>query len=119
MEHRWGDRIPVDIPIRIMGDGPSLVCIGRLINISMSGALIATALEPRVLSRIRVIWSLRARLRHHLPAVAACVVRESSEGIAVEWCDFGAIAVVQTIQAAASYPLIIAEQPRTGLAQLA
>lgn len=116
MEHRWGDRIEVDIPIRIVGETVSSMRIGRLTNISLSGALIQTPYEPRMLSRIQAIWTSSWRPAHSLPGVAACIVRKSLDGIAVEWCEFAPTAVAQIIQAAASYPLPLSEWPPRSVA---
>jgi hypothetical protein len=82
--------------------------IGRVTNISLSGALIATPFISRVLSRIQVIWSWPAGPVNDLAAVAACVVRETLDGIAVEWCEFAPSSVVQIIQAAESYSVALA-----------
>jgi hypothetical protein len=111
MEHRWGDRLQIDIPIRMTGDRASQLHTGRLTNISLSGALITTAFAPRVLSRIQASWSSSPRPAHYFPAVAAYIVRKSEDGIAVEWCEFAPTAVAQIMLAAASDHLGPADWP--------
>jgi hypothetical protein len=93
--------------------------IGRMTNISLSGAWIATPLVSRVLSRIQVIWSWPARPVCDLVAVAAYIVRESMDGIAVEWCEFAPTAAAQIIQAAESYSLALAAWPPRSAAKRA
>jgi hypothetical protein len=101
----------IDIPIRITGDRASRFHPGRLTNISLSGALIATGFAPRIQSRIQASWSSPPRPTHYLPAVTAYIVRKSSDGIAVEWCEFAPTAVAQIMQAAASYASASADWP--------
>ena len=49
MEHRWGERVGVDIPVRITGH-PFTVRTGRLSNLSVSGAFIRADVDVRPLS---------------------------------------------------------------------
>jgi hypothetical protein len=98
MEHRWGERVAVNIPIRLTAR-PFLVRSGRLIDLSVSGALIVVACDLRVLSRIQVVIDDPQRLRQPTPVVSAYVARKSGDGFGIEWCEFAPRAVVQLIRA--------------------
>jgi len=87
MEHRWGQRVGVDIPVRITGH-PFAVRTGRLSNLSVSGAFIKAEFQPRLLSRIQVAIEMAHRSRHDAPIVAAFVARRGKDGIGIEWCAF-------------------------------
>jgi len=97
MEHRWGERVAVALPVRIRAPY-GLVGSGLVINFSVSGAFIATTLPIAVLSQVRVSFRFgrRAAQIMHLGSstFAAQVVRESAAGFAVEWCEFGTQDVV-------------------------
>jgi hypothetical protein len=99
MEHRWGERIPVDIPIRL---GAPLFSAkrGRLTNVSLSGAFIKTKVDVRVLSRLHVVLELPRRAKQDAVVLTAYVARKSDEGIGVEWCEFAPKAVGELIRAA-------------------
>jgi hypothetical protein len=93
MEHRWGARIAVNIPIQVRVAHPYLVRSGRLKNLSLSGAFIATEAKLRVLSRIDIILISPLRPRHTSPVIAAFVVRKLGLGHGIEWCDFSPIGI--------------------------
>ena len=92
MEHRWGQRVAVDIPVRITGH-PFSVRTGRLSNLSVSGAFIKAEFQLRLLSRIQVAIEAPQRSRHAAPIIAAYVARKGKDGIGIEWCEFAPNAV--------------------------
>jgi hypothetical protein len=92
MDHRWGRRVEVDFPVRLAAHRFA-VRDGRLINLSVSGALIEADLDARVLCRIQVVLLLPAFPRHEAPVVEAYVARKHRHGIGVEWCEFAPRAV--------------------------
>jgi hypothetical protein len=87
MEHRWGERIGVDIPVRITGQ-PFTVRTGRLSNLSVSGAFILVDVDLRLLSRIVVAIELPQRPKYEAPLIPALVARKRKDGIGIEWCEF-------------------------------
>jgi uncharacterized protein (DUF58 family) len=97
MEHRWGERLKVALPVRIDA-ACGLVGAGLVVNFSVSGAFIATTLPVRLLSQVRVNFVLggrTARLRRGNDATfEGQVVRRSATGFAIEWCEFGTDEVV-------------------------
>lgn len=83
MEHRWGNRITIDLPVWLRGCG--LCGPGVLRNISASGALIETPLPLATLTMVRM------QIPRHgaIPPAATWgfIVRESREGFGIEWLD--------------------------------
>ena len=92
MDHRWGRRVQVGVPVRIAAHRFA-VRDGRLIDLSVSGALIETDSDARMLSRVQVTLLLPAYPRHEAPALEAYVARKHGHGIGVEWCEFAPRAV--------------------------
>ncbi|HEX4151421.1 MAG TPA: PilZ domain-containing protein [Steroidobacteraceae bacterium] len=101
MEHRWGERVAVDITVRLASK-PYTVRTGRITDLSMSGANIEVALDLRVLSRIQVAIILPSRFSHPTPVIAAYVARRHREGVGVEWCDFAPQAVADLLRSSAA-----------------
>lgn len=103
MEHRWGPRVAVRIPIRLRPLNSRIVSIARLTNLSLSGGFIAD-FDFRVLKRIQVIPELPVRSKQECQALPAYVVRACDEGIGIEWCEFSPRTVVELMQAAKIAP---------------
>jgi PilZ domain len=97
MEHRWGERFEVALPVRIRAPY-GLVGTGLVINFSVSGAFIATTLPVALLSQVEVSFRLgprAARIMHTGSSTfAAEVVRQNAAGFAVEWREFGTEEIV-------------------------
>jgi PilZ domain len=97
MEHRWGERLEVALPVRIRAPY-GLVGAGLVTNFSVSGAFIATTLPVAPLSQVRVTFPLgryaARKMLQDSSTFAAQVVRQNAAGFAVEWCEFGAEDVV-------------------------
>jgi len=93
MEHRWGRRIGVHIPIQLAGRGiPWKQAL--LANISVTGALIEAEFSFRVLSRIEVLVGSSR--------VVAFIARQHRRGVGVEWCELAPPAVTELLRAAAA-----------------
>jgi hypothetical protein len=97
MEHRWGERVGVDIPVRITGH-PFTVRTGRLANLSVSGAFIRADVDVRLLSRISVAIELPRRPKRDAPMIPAFVARKFKDGIGIEWCEFKPPAINRLLQ---------------------
>jgi hypothetical protein len=97
MEHRWGERIEVALPVRIRAPY-GLVGTGLVTNFSVSGAFIATTLPVALLSQVTVSFRVGRRVAKIMnvdgSTFAAQVVRHDVVGFAVEWCEFGTENVV-------------------------
>lgn len=91
MEHRWGRRISVKIPVRLIPESEEPV-IGETENVSISGALVQTTRSVRLWARLQVEVALP--YSEGLPErVAAHVIRKIRDGAAIEWCDLAPRAV--------------------------
>jgi hypothetical protein len=102
MEHRWGERLRVALPVRIRA-ACGLVGTGLVLDFSVSGAFVATTLPAALFSRIRVSIASAHRPARRMRAPGSMfegmIVRHDSAGFAVEWCDFGADEVVAFVAA--------------------
>jgi len=101
MEHRWGERVAVDIPVRITGH-PFTIRMGRLSNLSVSGAFILADVDVRPLSRILVSIELPRRPKREAPSIPAFVARKLKDGIGIEWCEFKPPAINRLLQSSAA-----------------
>jgi hypothetical protein len=89
MEHRWGQRVAVNIPVRLMSH-PHGVGEGRIVDISLSGARIQTQLKLPSLSLVTVAIEPSDAMNDHWchgpdTRLYACVVRRAVHEIGVEW----------------------------------
>lgn len=87
MEHRWGQRRSVDLAVSVTAL-PGAIGMGRLRDVSASGAFIATQLDLPLFSLVQIelpggAASVGAACEGH-----AYVVRKSPGGIGIEWSTF-------------------------------
>lgn len=103
MEHRWGKRSLVDIPVTLhLGSGTAVNA--RMTNVSLSGALLQTEVRVPVFSQALVELEL-CDPRPHTEFVPGYVVREAVDGVGLEWNEFS--------------PSVIENLTRGGAARLA
>jgi hypothetical protein len=96
-EHRWGRRIPLEIPVRLdLGGRP--MGHGLLRNASLSGALIETALELPLFTNLVVVMPAMNDAVPGTAELTACVVRCEVAGIAVEWRDMACQPIVKRLE---------------------
>ncbi len=88
MEHRWGRRQPIDLMVQFSAV-PGKIGIGRLVNISSSGAFMETAMPLRPLSVVHLGRASIPLGETRGNAIAASVVRQNAMGVGLEWCDSG------------------------------
>ncbi len=100
MEHRWGERVTVDLGVRVAGR-PYHVRAARLVNLSLSGAYLKMAADLRPLSRVQIAIALPRRFMHPVPVVPAYVARKCKDGFAVEWCEHAPRPVLELLRHAA------------------
>jgi len=103
MEHRWGERLQVDFPVRVIAHRFS-VRDGRLADLSVSGARIKADFEARMLSRIQVAIDLSLWPKHESPVLEAYVARRYKHEYGVEWCEFAPRAVGELLRAIVTRP---------------
>ncbi len=101
MEHRWGRRIALKIPVRlIVGAGEPL--LGQMLNVSISGAFVEAPRPLPLWARIHV----ELILQHHpitrggTERVSAHVTRTAGDGVGIEWCDLAPYSVRVLLEAA-------------------
>ena len=90
MEHRWGQRVTIEVPVRLEAGGRKLGR-GVLRNASMSGAFIETSLELPVFSNLVVSIPPAGDL-------VASIVRCAPGGFAVEWRDMACPSIVALLE---------------------
>ena len=85
MEHRWGRRISVDLPVRVILSTGSVIW-GRVRNLSITGAFVESAHLLPAGTRVSVEPMTGAG---HWPARAlpASVIWSRSSGAGLEWCE--------------------------------
>jgi uncharacterized protein (DUF58 family) len=121
MEHRWGERLEVALPVRIRAPY-GLIGSGLVINFSVSGAFIATTLPVAPLSRVKVSFRFGRRAARIMQlgssTFAAQVVRHNAAGFAVEWSEFGAEDVVVFANSSRSHVQFTHYRPGTPASNL-
>jgi hypothetical protein len=98
MEHRWGTRISVHIPVRLTAPHFAMASIGRLTNLSLSGGFI-TGFWHRPMSRIHVSVEWPLPLQPAFEKLPAFVARVCEEGAGIVWCEFAPRVVVELLRA--------------------
>ena len=82
MEHRWGQRVRVRRRIRVKcGDA---VGSGLLLEVSLSGGILQTDLNPPLLSTV----DIELKIAGETFRTSASVVRREFADLAFEWSDF-------------------------------
>jgi len=83
MEHRWGHRFSVSIPVRLtLSSG--VVVWGRIRDLSASGAFVESVYSLPLSALVTL------ELRNcPVPVLSASVVRLDAEGVGLEWCELG------------------------------
>jgi hypothetical protein len=97
MEHRWGQRVTLEVPVRLYLDDAALGR-GLMRNVSISGALIETSLEIPVFTNIVVALASIEKSGPRIHELAASVVRSLPTGLGVEWRDMACPAVVALME---------------------
>jgi hypothetical protein len=95
MEHRWGHRLSINIPVRLrclQALDSGCRCLGCMENVSASGGLIRTELGICPAPAI-VVETLTPALGLKERELPACIVRAVDGEIAVEWTDLASTAV--------------------------
>ena len=84
MEHRWGRRIEVNESVRLRAL-PEAFGVARLVDLSVSGAFVATNLRLPLFSRVRVSFDVRRGPHVSKGQFTAHVVRTAADGVGIEW----------------------------------
>ena len=86
MDHRWGQRIVVDLAVQLLWQ-PRTIAVGRLVNASVSGAYVRTGLVPALLAPVRILGFLSESEGTRRAAIEGYVVRREREGFGIEWFE--------------------------------
>lgn len=86
MDHRWGHRITVDLAVQLLCH-PRTIAVGRLMNVSVSGAYVRTGLVPALLAPVRILGFLSESEGTRREAIEGYVVRREREGFGIEWFE--------------------------------
>ena len=104
MEHRWGQRVTVEIPVRLDVAGRTLGR-GTLRNASISGAFIETPLDLPVYTNLIVAMPTMSELVPGSHELAASVIRRVPAGLGIEWRDMACPALVQLLERITGQPV--------------
>jgi len=103
MEHRWGERLSVNVPVRV-SNHPFCIRAGRLDDLSVSGAHLTVDLQLRRGARVAVTVVLPSRAKYQAPALHAFVTRKGRDEFGIEWCEFAPTAVRELLHTAVQHP---------------
>lgn len=103
MEHRCGRRIEVAIPVTLRLASGELVP-ARMVNVSLSGALISTRARLPLLGRVAVLLDTDESDEGPARTVWAHIVRKEHDGIGLEWSDFSPAAICAVLAEAGDVP---------------
>jgi hypothetical protein len=88
MEHRYGDRRAANLPVRLLLP-PREVVLGRVRDISLSGAFVQTYRELPAMTRVLVELRTPAGSGQVTrQRIAGFVVRNGATGVGIEWAEF-------------------------------
>lgn len=104
MEHRWGERSKLNIPVQV-DCGPRGVVLAVMRDASASGAFLCTAAQLPLLTGVRVEFGAAVTLGQ-ARGVDAQVVRRAADGFGLEWTELAPKAVVDLLNAAHVMPTI-------------
>ena len=85
MEHRLGTRHAVELDVYLRTWGSTVSAKGRLKDLSVSGAFVATQLPCRAFLHIAVQIIPKAQSRRSCIPVEGLIARVAADGIGVEW----------------------------------
>jgi hypothetical protein len=110
MEHHWGQRRSINVAVRFF-TRPDATGIGRLVNISSTGAFMETQSPLHILSLLYVEPIDPPSINGTSGRLAATVVRRDATGVGLKWCEFAAETTkVYACLAAGSIDLAAAQQ---------
>jgi hypothetical protein len=89
MQHDRGQRRSTNVTVQFF-TRPATMGIGRVLNVSATGAFMETQLPLRILSVLYLVPTDQLPTDRTGGRIAATVVRCSAAGVGLEWCEFGA-----------------------------
>jgi len=98
---RFGQRVTLEVPVQLAVDGRALGR-GTIRNVSISGALIETALDLPLYTNLVVKLTIPDGSTPGTRELGACVVRVDPAGIGVEWRDMGSVDITDLLARASN-----------------
>jgi hypothetical protein len=98
LEHRWGDRVRVNIPVHVEVAASS-AGDGCMKNLSLSGALMKSDCDLRLYSFIEVRIALPPP-SSRIAVIRAHVSRKVEEGFGIEWHEFAPSIIKDLVRSA-------------------
>jgi len=93
MEHRFGRRYSCGTSVTLSAGG-GLVGVGHMMDVSLSGTFVETALDLPLSTLVMLEKSCGERRG---VVLAGLVVRKDADGIGVEWCDTPSRSICETL----------------------
>jgi hypothetical protein len=112
MEHRWGQRIVTDVPVSLVGSRAA-IGVGRILNVSTTGALLRTGLPLPLLSLVYLKPAATLSYLGQIGRLIGCIVRHGASEIGIEWCDADSDAVLQLLTALRGESALAARKSRS------
>ncbi|HKU89456.1 MAG TPA: PilZ domain-containing protein [Steroidobacteraceae bacterium] len=85
MEHRWGQRVTLGLPVHVTAGHTS--AIGVLRDASVSGGFIESVLDPAIFTNLGVIVLVGHGETRRAVELPCNVTRRDPDGFGVEWRD--------------------------------
>lgn len=85
MEHRWGQRVALGLPVTIQAGRTT--ALGILRDASISGGFVESVLEPAMFTNVSVIVLVGSGETRRAVELPCSVARRSADGFGVEWRD--------------------------------
>jgi hypothetical protein len=100
MEHRWGERMALELPVRLDAR-PGMLALGQTRDVSLSGAYVKTIARFPPLSGLYVELEGACRGDAELCRIPAYIVRVDEDGVAVEWREYAPSVIRRLLNEAA------------------
>ena len=102
MDHRWGQRVAVDLAVQLMCH-PRTVAVGQLMDVSVSGAFVRTGLVPALLAPVRILGFLSEHEGMRREAIEGYVVRRERRGFGIEWFELAPAGICRFLLAGVGF----------------
>jgi hypothetical protein len=97
MDNRLGERILIQRAIRLISTRPRAASIGRIVNLSRSGACVVDC-DLQLFSLVHVDFEPLEGPKHPDATITAYVTRVTDQGAGIEWCEFAPPVVAALLQ---------------------
>lgn len=117
MEHRYGVRYLSAIDVFVRSQSGQLAAQGRLLDVSLSGAFVATSIPIAPLTSITIeVLSVIAPARRCKPIqcqpIEAQVIRRTDSGLGIEWQELQPASLSQLLDCRQPAPAVLESQVR-------